>query len=197
MKESFTDKKLKENILKFIEKHLKESRKQHTFAVRKEAIKLARLYGEDEEKAEIAALCHDLFKCFSMNEINSFIKKYGIGNKYLNNINLAHGKLAAFYAKKYLNIRDKDIINAISFHTTGRAAMSRLEKIIYLADAIEPNRTYSGVEEIREKSKEDLDEAMLMTLESSIEMLKRLGREIDSDSIKALNFMKNKEKTNY
>lgn len=191
MKKNYIENELEKKIAGFISENLIEGRIKHTYAVRDTALGLGELYGEDEQKIIVASLCHDLFKCFDKETVNKYIEKYGLDKKYINNNNLAHSKLAAYFAEHELNIKDEDILNAISYHTTARANMSRLEKIIYLADAIEPNRRYKDVEKIREMSKIDLDEAVLMTIEGSIEMLKRLGRKIDNDSIDALNFMKN------
>ncbi len=186
MKNVYIDKKIHE----FMENHLTEHRIKHVYAVKDVAISLSSLYREDERKAEIAALCHDLFKCFDTKTANSYVRKYHLDSKYLDNIDLSHSKLAAAYAEKDLQIKDRDILNAISFHTTGRAGMSRLEKIIYLSDAIEPNRTYEEVDKIRHMSKIDLDKAVLMTLEGSIAMLSKQGKYIDPDTIDAINFMK-------
>lgn len=183
-----------EKIDKFIRENLTDKRICHVYAVRDTAVSLSKLYEEDERKAEIAALCHDLFKCFDIQTANEYVKKYGLAEKYLDNIDLSHSKLAAAYAKEDLKINDQDILNAISFHTTGRANMSRLEKIIYLADAIEPNRAYKEVEQIRKMSQIDLDKAVIMTLRGSIEMLKRLNKYIDPDTIEALNFMEGDRK---
>ena len=179
-----------EKINEFINAHLTEKRTAHVYAVRDTAKELAIRYGEDPRKAEIAALCHDLFKCFDVKTIDAYVKKYKLPKKYLNNKNLSHGKIAAAFAKEELCIDDDDILNAISFHTTGRAGMSKLEKIVYLADAIEPNRRYDEVHAIRIMSKKDLDRAVIMTLEGSVRMLERHGKEIDKDTIKALSFMK-------
>ncbi|MGP1569319.1 MAG: bis(5'-nucleosyl)-tetraphosphatase (symmetrical) YqeK [Eubacteriales bacterium] len=180
---------INEKIDEFMKAHLTEKRIRHVYAVRDTAVHLSKLYGEDPKKAEIAALCHDLFKCFDKNTANEYVKKYNLDDKYIDNIDLSHSKIAAAFAKEDLKIDDQDILNAISFHTTGRANMSRLEKIIYLADAIEPNRTYEEVDYIRKMSEIDLDRAVILTLSGSIKMLERLKKPIDSDTIKALDFM--------
>ncbi len=134
-----------EAIKEYIEKHLSEKRRVHTEGVRKTAVELARLYGADEKKAETAALFHDMYRGLSAEILNGYVKQLGLDDKYLNNCNLAHGKIAAVAMQEDFGIQDPDILNAVSYHTTGRPGMSKLEKIIYIADAIEPNRDYPGV----------------------------------------------------
>jgi len=102
------------------------------------AVKLAEKYGEDPSKAETAALFHDMYRGVSVDVLNYYVKHLGLDEKYINNANLAHGKIAAIIMERDYHITDPDIIHAVSFHTTGRAGMSKLEKIIYIADAIEP-----------------------------------------------------------
>ena len=87
-------------------------------------------------------------------------------------------------------ITDPDIINAVSYHTTGRPAMSALEKVIYIADAIEPNRNYPGVEAIRKMAEEDLDKACLLSMDRTIEYVQQQGNFLDTDTIAARNDLK-------
>ncbi len=141
----------KDYICEFAEKNLSEKRKIHTDGVRKTAALLAERFGADPEKADIAALCHDIYRGKTVDEINDYVNKIGLDTKYINNPNLAHGKIAAYVMESELGIDDGDILNAVKYHTTGRAGMSLLEKIIFIADAIEPGRDYPGVEEIRKR----------------------------------------------
>ncbi len=175
----------KNKIIEYIEAHMTEKRRLHTYAVAEEAKKLARRYGEDMEKTELAALFHDFFRGVSEKALNGYVRQLGLSPAYLNNANLAHSKIAAYVMEKDYEIKDQDIINAVSYHTTGRANMSRLEKIIYLADAIEPNRSYPGIEEIRELAYQDLDEACLASLSRSIEYVNCRGLYLDQDTVMA------------
>lgn len=84
-------------------------------------------------------------------------------------------------------ITDKDILNAVNYHTTGRKGMSLLEKIIYIADLIEPGRNYTGVEDIREMALKDLDKALLASLEQSISFVREKGYDLDNDTVEAKN----------
>lgn len=177
-----TDKK---RIVEYIENNLTEKRRNHTYAVVEEAKKLSRRYGVDAEKAELAALFHDFFRGVSEKELNEYAREFGLDTVYLDNSNLAHGKIAAFMMERDYHIQDQDIILAVSFHTTGRANMSKLEKVIYLADAIESNRNYPGIEEIREKAYKNLNEACLLSVERSIEYINGKGLYLDQDTIMA------------
>ncbi len=192
-----TDKK---RIIEYIERNMTEKRRIHTYAVAEEAKKLAQRYGEDVEKAELAALFHDLFRGVTESSLNGYVRQLGLETVYLDNTNLAHSKIAACIMEKDYHIRDRDIINAVSFHTTGRANMSKMEKILYLADAIEPNRSYPGVEEIRGLAYRDLDEACLKSLEHSIDYVKCRGVYLDQDTVKArdclIDEIKRKERGN-
>ncbi len=162
----------------YLEKHLKEKRRQHTYGVRDEIMKLAKRWGVSEGKAEIAALCHDLFRT---------------GEK---DNNLTHGpKAAEFLESNYRELGlsehwiDKDLLNAIRYHTTGRAFMSDLEKILFLADAIEPNRSYGKVETLRKLAYEDLDKACLETLRATVDYLKIQGIQADENTIEAIEWV--------
>jgi predicted HD superfamily hydrolase involved in NAD metabolism len=165
----------KNKIIEYIEGHMSEKRRVHTYAVAEEAKKLSQRYGEDMEKAEIAALFHDFCRGIGSDELNGYVRRFGLDPVYFDNANLAHGKIAACIMEENFHITDRDIINSVRFHTTGRADMSRLEKILYLADAIEPNRDYDGIEKIRKLAYQDLDEACLAVMEHSIQYVKCKG----------------------
>ena len=134
---------------------------------------------------EIAALFHDFFRGVPEQALNGYVRQLGLAASYLNNANLAHSKIAAYVMERDYHIKDRDIINAVSYHTTGRANMTTLEKIIYLADAIEPNRQYPGVDEIREAAYRDLDEACLLSLQRSVDFVSSRGFYLDQDTIMA------------
>ena len=189
-----------DSIKTYIEKNFSEKRKLHTEGVRVTAMNLAKKYGADPEKAEVAALFHDMYRGVSVDVLNYYVKHLGLSEIYLNNGNLAHGKIAAIVMERDFGITDPDIINAVSYHTTGRPAMSALEKVIYIADAIEPNRNYPGVEEIRQAAEEDLDKACLLSLSRTIEYVRQQGNFLDTDTIAARDYLQKqyaiKEKEN-
>ena len=176
-------------IKRYIEINFSEKRKVHTEGVRITAVRLAEKYGADPDKAEIAALFHDMYRGASQNSLNYYVNNLGLDSKYVDNANLAHGKIAAIIMERDFDIKDPDIINAVSFHTTGRAGMSTLEKVVYLADAIEPNRTYPGVDEVRRLAEEDLDKACLMSLKNTADYVRSAGKYLDKDTVLAEEYL--------
>ena len=177
-----------DSINNYIEKNFSEKRKVHTEGVRRTAIALAEKYGAGVEKAELAALFPAIYRGVSEDVLNYYIKHLDLDKKYLNNCNLAHSKIAAIIMKRDYGIEDEDIINAVSYHTTGRPGMSLLEKIIYIADAIEPNRNYPGVDALREAAQHDLDAACLLSLTRTIEYVQGQGNYLDQDTLLAKDY---------
>ncbi len=179
-------------IKEYIERNFSEKRKVHTEGVRTSAISLARRYGADEKKAEIAALFHDMYRGVPEKTMNYYVKNLGLDDKYIDNCNLAHGKVAAIIMQRDFEIEDPDIINAVSYHTTGRAGMSLLEEVIYLADAIEPNRAYPGVDELRKIAQTDLERACLRSLTNTIDFVTSSGNYLDEETILAKEYLERK-----
>lgn len=173
-----TQNAIKKEITTYLQANLKEKRLAHTYGVVEEAKKLAETYGADPKKAELGALFHDAFR------------EKG---------NLVHGSIAADYMKSIYKIKDEDLCNAVRFHTTGRAGMSLLEKVLYLADAIEPNRSYPGVDQLRILAYKDLDAACLQAFQNTIRYVTENGLSLDKNTseaykdIKKGDFMENKE----
>lgn len=184
--------RLKEKILEYIRMNLKESRLQHTYRVAETAVAMARREGADVRKAEIAALLHDCARNLPPEKLNSLVEELGLPDRYRGNVNLSHSKVGAAFAGRLFNIDDREILDAISYHTTGRCRMTTLEKIVFLADAIEPGRDYPGVEAIRDAAEESLDRGCLKSLEGTIEFLKAADKFIDNDTIEAFNDIKEK-----
>ena len=131
------------NIEQYLHEHLDDSRLQHSRNTAKVAVELARKYGADEHKALVAGLLHDVAKGVCQNGMLNVAEQYHVDADEVEKANpeLLHGKLGAAMVKTDLGISDDEILSAIRWHTTGRANMSLLEKIIYLADLIEPSRS--------------------------------------------------------
>lgn len=147
-----------------------EKRFEHTLRVADEAQKLANIHGVNIKKAKIAGLFHD---CAKIRDLNLLLEKCREYNLELNHDmhfspQIIHSFLGAEIAKQRYGIDDEEILNAIRFHTTGRANMTMLDKVIYLADYIEPMRNFTGVERARKLSYEDIDLAMLESLNNTI-----------------------------
>ncbi len=183
-----------EQLMNVIENQLSEKRSSHTLRVMAEAKALAGRHGVDEEKAEFAALCHDMARCKSSSEAEAFIHDFGLDPRYADSIELSHSKIAAELLKREWGVGDMDILNAVAYHTTGRPAMSDLEKVIYLADAIEPGREYPGVNRLRRLAREDLDKACLEAMNRTIEYVTEKGCKIDEDTIRARESLLAKER---
>lgn len=182
------------SIIEYLDAHMSEKRRKHTEGVRDTAMELARRYGADEAKAEIAALCHDIYRGVPVEELDRMVKELGLDKaRYLGNANLSHGKLAEQMLPELFGIEDRDILNAVSYHTTGRAGMSVLEKVVFLADAIEPNRDYPGVEELRRVTEDSLDLGCYRSLTGTIRHLEEQGMgpaDIDPDTLKAADYFR-------
>ena len=188
--------KIRDALEEFVLNELYEKRRAHTLGVRDTALKLCEKYGADPLKAEIAALGHDMFRGLRGEALNEEIKRLGLPDKYLNDPNLAHSKIAAVRLKEDYGVTDEDILNAVSYHTTGRRDMSLLEKVIYLADGIEPNRTYPGVDRIRQEAETSLDGACLMAMQGTIEYVTSQGTHLDEDTKEAADHLLQESKEN-
>lgn len=179
----YSDDELLLKIDDYLKNHMSAKRREHTYGVVKMAVKLANMLGCNTFKARIAAMFHDILRDLKSEELNEYIRKLDLPKKYIDNPNLSHGKIATYLMKTDYGIRDEDILNAVSFHTTGRQGMSLLEKIIYISDAVEENRDYPGVDDLREALKEDLDSACYKALTNTIEHVKSSGIDLDQDTI--------------
>lgn len=182
-------------IYEHVQEKLTPKRYAHTMGVVKTAKQLASIYGADVEKAELAALLHDMYKCITVEESNKYVKLLDLEDRYLNNLNLSHSKIAAKMIERELSIKDKDIINAVSFHTTGRKNMSLLEMIVYLADVIEPTRKpYPQLEKIRALAATDIRKACALALKQTVEYINKSNQPLDKDTLEALEELEEKEK---
>ena len=169
------------------------SRYEHTIGVVKVAELLALQYGVELQKAKIAALLHDCAKCIPFEEQLSLCEKYQVPLRVMEKANteLLHSKLGAVLAKEVYDICDTDILESIKNHTTGRPKMSTLEKIIFVADYIEPGRYKAeNLPMIRKMAFENLDGAVRKILEDTLNYLKRTGCAIDESTVKTLEYYK-------
>lgn len=149
---------------------LKKKRYKHSIGVSREALRMARLFGADEEKAYIAGLLHDCAKCCEKDEQFEICKKYGIEvDKYTHLCPaVLHAPAGAALAEHEYGIDDPEILSAIRYHTTACADMSLLDKIIYVADMTEPGRDYDGADELRALAAKDIDEAYTEALRQTL-----------------------------
>lgn len=165
-------------------KKVQDSRRfEHTLGVEYTAAALAMRYGCDIQEARIAGLLHDCAKCLTDEKRLSICRKHDIPVTAVERKNpfLLHAKVGAYLARKKYGVKNQDILNAIRSHTTGRQNMSTLEKIIFVADYIEPGRTHApaNLAEIRKLAFVDLDKTLLRILEETLNYLKTSNGDID------------------
>jgi len=185
---------LKEIYREKLKTTLKERRYKHTLGVAETAVKMAEKFGCDKVKAETAALLHDCAKYMSSDTILNKCTEFGIPitDSERNNPHLLHAKLGAYYAEKEYGVEDQEILEAIRNHTTGRAEMTLLEKIIFTADYIEPGRKdIEKLDFIRKTAYENLDKAVFLILKNTIKYLKSWNAEIDKPTLEAYNYYRN------
>ena len=165
---------------------LDERRIAHVAGCESEAIELARRWGEDPETAAEAGILHDITKRLSHEEQLNLCEKYAIicDSAERSMPKLLHAKTGAAVARERFGVRDP-VYEAIRWHTTGKPDMTLLEKIIYLADYIEPTRDFPGVDRLRELAYEDLDRALLLGLQMTIEEVRSHGEEPYIDTLTA------------
>lgn len=170
----------------------------HSVNVAKEAVALAALYGADEQQAYTAGILHDITKEFPKEEQLQIIREFGIilDDVQKNAPKLWHSISGSVYVQTKLGITDPDIVNAIRYHTTGRAKMSLLEKIIYIADYTAEGREYNGVEIMRKKSRQSLEAAMIFSFQFTFKNLSSKEVAIHPDEVFAYNdIVLHKERT--
>lgn len=168
------------------------NRYKHSYRVMKTAIKLAKKYDVDENKATIAALLHD---CGKFEDSNNLLKRVNdfdiiLDNVMKSSIELIHGPLGAMIAREDYNIKDIEILDSIYYHTTGRENMTLLDKIIFIADYIEPGRIFPEVDKVRQLAFIDLDKSIILAMDNTIKYLIDKNSLIHLDTVKGRNFLK-------
>lgn len=175
-----------EEIQEKLRKKFKGNRYIHTLGVQYTSICLAMKYGEDLKKAELAGLLHDCAKQMPEKKLIELCEE---NNEIISDMEyrqpfLLHGKAGACIAKHKYGIDDEDILDAMRYHTTGRPAMTLLEKIVFVADYIEPGRKKADhLNELRQMAFENLDETVLLILEQTLNYLEETHKEIDNHTV--------------
>ncbi|WP_426710625.1 bis(5'-nucleosyl)-tetraphosphatase (symmetrical) YqeK [Cetobacterium sp. SF1] len=186
-------------LLKEIRENLKnkvsEKRYNHILGVEETAVKLAKRYGVKEEDARIAALLHDYAKQFSVYEMEKICIEnfYEETKDYIDQGEILHGYVGAYIAEKEFNIIDKNILDAIKYHTTGKRGLSILGKIIYIADSIEPGRDYPTVKIIREAVEEDINKGIIIESSEKIKYLVDIGAKVHLYTVDMRNWLLEKK----
>ncbi|MGM0123866.1 HAD superfamily hydrolase [Enterococcus sp. AZ194] len=179
----------REVLMQKVQMRMSERRFKHVLGVEETAITLAKKYGVSLEKASIAALTHDYAKERPNDEFILVINRDGYDKELLNYGNaIWHGLVGADFVSRELGIMDEEILQAIRLHTTGAAEMSLLDKIIYVADYIEPGRSFPGVKEARELAFVDLDEVVAFETKHTLEHLLMQEQKIYPKTIETYNY---------
>lgn len=188
----------KADLSKLSDKHLravsysmvKAKRLPHIKGIEETAVALAKFWGVDEEMARRAAILHDCTKYWELEPQLATCEKYGVALDELEqtSVKLLHSKTGAAVAKDRFGV-SQEIYDAIYYHTTGKAAMTLLEKIIYLADYIEPSRSFPGVEELRRAVHADLNRGLYEALRDSIRELHGYGSPVHPHTQEALEYI--------
>ncbi len=178
-----------DEFLNEIKKRLSRYRFIHSVNVADEAKRLAVKYGADAEKAYTAGLVHDIMKDLPKQEQLEMFRKYSVE---LSGVELAspkiwHAVCGELFLRNELNVSDEEILSAVRYHTTAKAGMSLLEKVLYVADYTSAERDYPDVDVMREKADRSLEEAMLYGLQFTIDEMVKEGRPVHPDSLDAYN----------
>ncbi|ADL12121.1 bis(5'-nucleosyl)-tetraphosphatase (symmetrical) YqeK [Acetohalobium arabaticum] len=156
--------------IRLLQEMISQKRLKHSLAVRDVAVDLAKEYGADIKKARTAGLLHDSAKGISNDNLLQMAQEFGIVvDDVISTVpSLLHGPIGAKLVQKEFGIEDKEILNAIKIHTLGAEEMTILEKIIFIADYIEPNRTCAGLDELRKKARVNLDSAIRIACDRTL-----------------------------
>lgn len=172
-----------------VKKHLTPQRFYHSQCVMEEAKKLAAFWGADEEKAALAGILHDIMKDTPGEEQLKMMERFGImlTDTQKANPKLWHSLCGAAYLEHVLGIQDKEILEAVRCHTSGKKDMTLLEKVLFVADYMSADRDYPGVERMREKAYKSLDAAIVEGISFTVSELMERQAPVSADSIDAYN----------
>lgn len=177
-------------------KRLSAKRYQHTLNVRRMAVKLAKRWGADPEKAALAALLHDTAKELPREEMLQILNDNAIMAENAQNrpSPVWHGICAAILAQTQWGVEDEAVLSAIRCHTTGKPGMSLLDEIVFLADMTSAERDYPEVDYLRKLEKEDIHRAMREALEMNLHWLEESGKPVDEETRAALEDLRQRER---
>lgn len=177
-------------------KRLSAKRYQHTLNVRRMAVKLAKRWGADPEKAALAALLHDTAKELPREEMLQILKDNAIMAENAQNrpSPVWHGICAAILAQTQWGVEDEEVLSAIRCHTTGKPGMSLLDEIVFLADMTSAERDYPEVDYLRKLEKEDIHRAMREALEMNLHWLEKSDKPVDEETRAALEDLRQRER---
>lgn len=162
----------RDELIEIVSTQMPAKRWQHTQGVMEMAVALAEQYGADPVKADLAAILHDVAKYWPIEQLRSILVDHQLSSELLlYNKQLWHAEVGAFVASHQYGIQDIEVLDAIRYHTSGRIGMTLLDKVVCLADYIEPGRDFPGVNNIRELAKDSLEAGLVAGLDSTISVL--------------------------
>lgn len=165
----------------------------HSLSVARTAVQLARRYDIDVVRAEEAGLLHDCAKCLSLKEMQRIARKHHLteDSGFLSSSALLHSEVGAWAARKKYGVEDPEVLQAIAYHNTGCAGMSRLAMCVCLADYIEPNRNpFPGLDDVRQISEVSLEKALLLSLENVAKHVSSEGKQLHQRTSGAISWLK-------
>ncbi|NHN30981.1 bis(5'-nucleosyl)-tetraphosphatase (symmetrical) YqeK [Paenibacillus agricola] len=178
----------RKQLIDAVKEQMPAKRWEHTLGVMETAVMLARVYGCDADQAHLAAVLHDVCKYWPVKEQGDVIRENGLPADLLEyDKEIWHAHAGAFIAKRDYEVNDEAVLDTIRYHTTGRKQMTLLEKIVCLADYIEPGRDFPGVERIRELAEHSVDKALLVAFDGTILFLLEKGKKVYPLTIEARN----------
>ncbi|MCY9530877.1 bis(5'-nucleosyl)-tetraphosphatase (symmetrical) YqeK [Paenibacillus alvei] len=178
----------REQLIEAVQSQMPAVRWQHTQGVMTTAVQLAKKYGADPNKADIAAILHDVAKYWQTDRMEQMIREHNMPSELLEyDKQLWHAPVGAHVAQHEYGIEDVEILDAIKYHTSGREKMTLLDKVVCLADYIEPGRDFPGVNHIRELAEQNLNAALIAGFDSTIRFLIERRRRVFPLTIHARN----------
>ncbi|ANE48932.1 phosphohydrolase [Paenibacillus swuensis] len=178
----------REAMMKAVEGAMPLKRWKHTLGVMETAVTLAQRFGGDPHKADLAALLHDYAKYWPTDRMEAVIREQGLPHELLEfDKELWHAPVGAYAVQRDFGIEDEEVLDAIRYHTSGRADMTLLDRIVCLADYMEPGRDFPGVDRIRELAEENLNLALVAGFDSTIGLLVSKNKRILPSTVEARN----------
>lgn len=183
------------DYLAYIQERMPQKRYIHTLGVEETAKKMAVHYGACEQAAQTAAILHDVAKYADVAWMEQIVREHQLDERLIGwGSELLHGPVGAWIAQHELHVNDEDILNAMRYHTTGRARMTNLEKILYVADMLEPNRRFPGVDDLRQMMYDGLNEVFEACVKHSLIHLISSGIAVFPQSIECYNDIQSSER---
>jgi predicted HD superfamily hydrolase involved in NAD metabolism len=175
-----------------VQKRVTPKRYTHILGVEEKAVELGKRYQADENKLRIAAILHDVAKSMQVDELEKICRENfsaELTEEDLKITEILHGFVGSIIARKEFGIDDTEILDAIKYHTIGKKGLSIVGRIIYIADGIEKNRDYPGVEYLREMTNKDLNQGIICEIDHKAEYLKSVGGKLHKNTLEMKNWL--------